>query len=193
MAQFTRQRLTWTAPIVRKPDPSSVSETPKQTGASADNSNHIIDLLSILASDPSPSRGLEMPENTFEQHQIKKHEALRKLARLQSNSAIWRMFASLNRELPDGTRDQILRAAQKFANLLLPVFVKIRFEEAKLTNYAKYLREAATRDPFLENASLTRERLPEWVKSKAILGLSSAAIIHFCESLEAFAVLGASH
>jgi hypothetical protein len=117
----------------------------------------IIELLQILTSDPTQSPGFELPENTFEQHQIKKHEALRKLARLQSNPAIWRMFASLNRELPDGTRDQVLSLAAEFAAILLPLFQHARIEEAGRTNHQKFLREAGAVDPFLEGANLTRD------------------------------------
>jgi hypothetical protein len=124
-----------------------------------DNSNHIIDLLSVLASDPTPSTGFETQESEFERHQQRKHEALREIAQLRGNPVVHKMLSAINREVPadGGTRDQVLYAAQKLSKLLLPAVLKVRFEETKLTNYAQYLRGAATRDPFLENASLTRD------------------------------------
>jgi hypothetical protein len=39
------------------------------------NQRRIIELLQILASEPMPSRGFETPENEFERHQQRKHEA----------------------------------------------------------------------------------------------------------------------
>ncbi len=124
-----------------------------------DSNCRIIELLQILASEPKPSPGFELQEDTFEQLQQLKHVALRSLAQHQSNRTVFQMFARINAEMPagGGTRDQVLHAAQQLSRLLLPVFRRAQAEEAKLTNYAKYLREAATRDPFLENASLTRD------------------------------------
>jgi hypothetical protein len=124
-----------------------------------DNSNHIIELLSVLASEPSPSRGFETQESEFERHQKSKHEALREIAQLQGNPVVHKMLSAINREVPadGGTRDQVLYAAQKLSKLLLPAVLKVRFEEAKLTNYAQYLREAGAVDPFLEGANLTQD------------------------------------
>jgi hypothetical protein len=124
-----------------------------------ENSNHIIELLSILASDPTPSSGFETQESEFEQHQERRHKALREIAQLQGNPVVHKLLSAINREMPagGGTRDQVLYAAQHLSRLLLPAVVKVRFEEAKLTNYARYLREAGAVDPFLEGANLTRD------------------------------------
>lgn len=122
-----------------------------------ESSDRIITLLGILTEPEAEESGLVLPGHVYERHQQKKHEALRELARLQSNPAIWQMFASLNRELPDGTRDQVLSLAGVFAVILLPVFQHSRIEEAGRTNHQKFLREAGAVDPFLEGANLTRD------------------------------------
>jgi hypothetical protein len=68
------------------------------------------------------------------------------------------MFAHINRELPDGTRDQVLSLAERFVAILLPEFRRAEAEEARLTNHQKFLREAGAVDPFLgTDVSLTRE------------------------------------
>ena len=119
----------------------------------------ILELLTILASEPMPSQGFETQESEFERNQKHWHEALCRLSQQQGHPAIFQMYAHINDEMPPdgGSRDENIRAARKFARLLLPVFLKVRSEEARITNYAIYLREAATRDPFLEGASLTRD------------------------------------
>lgn len=63
-----------------------------------ESSDRIITLLEIL-SEPAQteSSGFALPERVYERQQQKKQEALRELARLQINPAIWQMFASLNR------------------------------------------------------------------------------------------------
>jgi hypothetical protein len=135
------------------------SEPPKQTGASVDNSNHIIELLSILASDPTPSRGFETKESEFERHQQRKHEALREIAQLQGNPVVHKMLATVNREMPanGGTRDQVLHAAQKLSNLLVPAVRRAQAKADRETNHERFIREAGAVDPFLEGANLTRD------------------------------------
>jgi hypothetical protein len=125
-----------------------------------ESSDRIITLLEIL-SEPAQteSSGFALPERVYERQQQKKQEALRELAQLQGNSAIFQMYARINAEMPPGggSRDEVLRAAQEFATLLLPAFQRARSKEAGLTNREKFLREAANQDPFLENSSLTRD------------------------------------
>jgi hypothetical protein len=125
-----------------------------------DNSDHIIELLSILASEPMPSQGFELPENEFEDHQKRRHKALREIARLQGNPVVHKMLEPINREMPadGGTRDQVLYAGQQLSSLLLPVFRRAQAEKAGQTNYRKFLRKAGDFDPFLgADVSLTKD------------------------------------
>jgi hypothetical protein len=137
---------------------NGVSEPPKQTGASVDNS--VIDLLSILASDPTPSRGFETQEREFERHQQRKHEALREIAQLQGNPVVHKMLSAINREVPadGGTRDQVLYAARQLSKLLLPAFRRAQVKASRETNHENFIRKAGDFDPFLGNdVSLTRD------------------------------------
>ena len=123
-----------------------------------DSNRRIIELLQILASEPKPSPSFELQEDTFEQQQQLKHAALRSLAQHRINPAIWQMFASLNRELPDGNRDQILFAAQQLAAILLPAFQRADLKAVRETQHQTFLRAASKFDPFLEGGtSLTRD------------------------------------
>jgi hypothetical protein len=99
---------------------------------SMENSGRIIELLTILASEPTPSQGFELPKNKFERHQQYRQDALRELAHLQRNPAIWQMFARINLEMPPdgGSRDEVLRKAGEFAAILLPAFRHAQAEEA---------------------------------------------------------------
>jgi hypothetical protein len=63
------------------------------------DTNRIIELLAILASDPSPSRGFETQESEFERHQQERQKALLELARLQNNPAVCQMLSRVTREV----------------------------------------------------------------------------------------------
>jgi hypothetical protein len=123
------------------------------------DTNRIIELLTILVSEPTPSQGFELPKNEFERHQQRRHEALCILSQHQGNPAIFQMYAEINAEMPPdgGSRDENIRAAQKLAAILLPAFQRAQAKEAGVTNHQKFLREAANYDPFLEGSNLTRD------------------------------------
>lgn len=115
--------------------------------------NRIIELLQILA---EPIRENDLFDlSAFEKHQQRKHAALKSLAQLQADPAVRNMLIKLTRELPDPTRDQILRRTRDYAMALLPSFLNAKAEEAGLSNREKFLRERAADDPFLEDANLT--------------------------------------
>jgi hypothetical protein len=148
---------------VRKTDTSGVSDTLKhrQGAHPVESSNRIITLFEIL-SEPAQteSSGFALPERVYEQQQQKKQDALRELARLQSNPAIWQMFARINFEMPvgGGSRDEVLRKAGEFAAILLPAFRHAQVDKQRQTNHSRFLREASKFDPFLEGGtSLTRD------------------------------------
>jgi hypothetical protein len=124
-----------------------------------DNSDRIIALLTILASAPRPSRGFETPEAEFERYQQYRHEALRELAQLQSNPAVFQMLKIVTNEMPSdgGTRDQVLRRVGELAASLLPEFLREQTAEAGLTNHERFLREAGAVDPFIDGTHLTRD------------------------------------
>jgi hypothetical protein len=124
-----------------------------------DNSNHIIELLSVLASDPSPSRGFETQESEFERHQQERQKALGELARLQNNPAVRQMLSRVTGEVSNGSiivselsgilRDQVLQRVGKYAAILLPELLRVQAKESSMTNHERFLRKAGTVDPFL--------------------------------------------
>ena len=149
--------------LARKTDTSGVSETLKhrQGAHPVESITRIITLLEILSETAqTESSDFALPEHVYERQQQEKQKALRELARLQSNPAVWQMFARINFEMPvgGGSRDEVLRKAGEFAAILLPAFQHARVEEQKQTNHSRFLREASMFDPFLEgDTSLTRD------------------------------------
>jgi hypothetical protein len=131
--------------------------------------NRIVELLTVLTSSPMPSRGFELPENEFERHQQTKFRALLELARLQNDQDVWQALTRVAHEVsPTGgiilnrldrdERDRVLQKVGEYARVLLSAFSRAQAKEAKVTNHEKVLREAGTRDPFLDgDVNLTRD------------------------------------
>ncbi len=118
-----------------------------------ERNSRIIELLQILS---EPIRENDLFDlSAFEQHQQRKHAALRALAQMQANPAVRNMMTKITNELPDPTRDQILRRTRDYAKALLPSFLNAQAEEAGLSNREKFLRERTANDPFLEGVNLT--------------------------------------
>ena len=120
-----------------------------------ERTNRIIGLLQIL-SEPIKENDL-FDLAAFEQHQQRKHAALRALAQMQADPAVRNMMIKITNELPDPTRDQILRRTRDYAMAILPTFLNAQAEEAGLSNREKFLREHAADDPFLEDVNLTAD------------------------------------
>jgi hypothetical protein len=132
------------------------------------DTNRIIELLAILASDPSPSRGFETQESEFERHQQERQKALLELALLQNDPTAWQMLTRVTREVSSNggiivselsgiLRDQVLQRVGKYAAILLPELLRVQAKESSMTNRERFLRKAGTVDPFLEGANLTRD------------------------------------
>jgi hypothetical protein len=134
-----------------------------------ESSDRIITLLEIL-SEPAQreSSGFALPERVYERQQQKKQEALRELAGLQNNPTVRQMLSRITREVSSNgsiivselsgiLRDQVLQRVGEYAAILLPEFRRAEAEEAGVTNYKKFIREAANYDPFLEGSNLTRD------------------------------------
>ena len=89
----------------------------------------MIELLTILTSSPSDSRGFETRESQFERLQQYRHDVLRELAAMQrDHPLIHRMFESINAEMPSdgGDRDTIRLKAGSSSSAKNPNSVHIQ-------------------------------------------------------------------